>query len=142
MPVQGFRTSPVVYTEELFNPHLMTTYIEHKETRTTEIATPHAIKIRNLAYQLIYVVLYVVEAVLLLRFLFKLLGANPFNGLVAMLYQISLVFLAPFAGMFPAASVGPNMVFEPSVLVAMAIYAIIAYVIVLLIKTIERSAAV
>jgi len=87
------------------------------------------LRIQKFAYDIVYYVLWAVEMVLFLRFLLKLLGANPYNSLVSFLYSTSRVLMGPFDGMFGISSVD-NMVLEPSVLVAMVFYALAAYALV------------
>ena len=82
------------------------------------------------AYRMIYFVLGVVEAFLLIRFFFKLFGANPGSWFVAFIYGGSNILLLPFFGVFRSASpAGPGVtrVFEPSTLVAAIIYALLAW---------------
>jgi hypothetical protein len=69
------------------------------------------------------------EAVLLLRFIFKLSGANPNAGIINMLYTFTDLFMAPFRLIFPNVSSGVST-FEWSVLVAMLIYALIVYAVI------------
>lgn len=75
----------------------------------------------------IYFLSGVLEVILLLRFLFRLLGANPSNGFVTFLYNLSYVFVAPFNGIFNNPAVGSIGVFEVSTLIAMLVYALIAW---------------
>lgn len=91
------------------------------------------LKANYFAYNIIYFVAGLIEALLLLRFIFKLLGASPANSLIAALYSASSVLTSPFAGIFPTASSG-SMVFEFSVLAAMVFYAIVAYILDLLLS--------
>ncbi len=82
------------------------------------------------ARQAIYYVLGVLEVLLAFRLVFKLLGANPSSGFVAFIYSITSIFLAPFAGIFrPLITEGfeTRAVFDPATLIAMIVYAIIAY---------------
>src|SRR6266849_2692929 len=75
----------------------------------------------------VYFLLGVLEVILLLRFLFRLLGANRFNGFVSFLYALSHVFVAPFNGIFNDQALGSHSVFEISTLIAMLIYALLAW---------------
>lgn len=95
------------------------------------------LKIERFAYDIVYYVLWITEITLFLRFALKLLAANPANEMVAFLYSISLVLVGPFNGIFGTSAVG-NMVLEPSVLIAMVFYAVIAYVLVSFIGMINR----
>lgn len=100
--------------------------------------TDTSVKIQHFAYDIIYYVLWIVEALLLLRFLFKILGVNPYNAMVMDLYALSMLFLTPFNGIFGTYATG-QAVFEPSVLVAMTFYAIAAYVVVAFLRLITPS---
>jgi hypothetical protein len=75
----------------------------------------------------VYFILGVLEVILALRFIFRLLGANQGSGFVAFLYTLSHVFVAPFNGIFNDQAIGNVSVFEVSTLVAMVIYALIAW---------------
>ena len=91
------------------------------------------IKARNV----IYYVLSVIEVILAFRLIFKLLGANPRNGFVSFLYTLTSVFVAPFNGIFApfvTESAATAFVVEPSTIIAMIVYAIIARGIINLIK--------
>ena len=98
-------------------------------------------RIERFTYDIIYIVLWAIEATLVLRFALKLLGANPANEIIAFIYSISLVLMGPFNGMFGTSAVG-NMVLEPSVLIAMIFYAIIGYVLVSLVKILSPNRVV
>ena len=83
--------------------------------------------IRYLITTIVYFILGVLEVILALRFIFRLLGANEGSGFVAFLYGLSHVFVAPFNGIFNDQTIGNVSVFEVSTLVAMVIYALIAW---------------
>jgi uncharacterized protein YggT (Ycf19 family) len=74
----------------------------------------------------IYYVLGIIESLLLLRFIFKLLAANPASGFIQLIYSITDALLLPFRGIFPTSAV-EGSVMEWSTLVAMLIYWLIAY---------------
>ncbi len=74
-----------------------------------------------------YFVLSVLEVILLLRFIFRLPGANQDNGFIMFLYNLSHVFVLPFNGIFNDQTLGRNSVFEVSTLVAMVVYALLAW---------------
>jgi len=73
-----------------------------------------------------YFVLGVLEIILLLRFLFRLLGANQGSSFVMFLYNLSYVFVVPFYGIFNDPTFG-NSVLEITTLIAMLIYALLAW---------------
>ena len=74
----------------------------------------------------VYFVLGVLEVILLLRLIFRLLGANQSSAFVMFLYNLSHIFVGPFNGIFNDQALG-NSVFEISTLVAMVVYALIAW---------------
>ena len=84
------------------------------------------------AYQVIWYILGVIEVVLAFRIVLKMLAANPNSEFVNFIYSISNPFALPFAGIFRVTA-SQGYVLEWSTLVAMAVYAVIAYGIVKLI---------
>ena len=80
--------------------------------------------------RVIYYILGVLEVLLGFRLIFKLLGANPNSGLVSFVYSITKVFLAPFTAIFRSATtegIETKAVLEPSTIIAMLVYALIAW---------------
>jgi YGGT family len=73
-----------------------------------------------------YFILGVLEVILALRLIFRLLGANQDNGFITFLYNLSHVFVGPFNGIFNDQALGRS-VFELSTLIAMLVYALIAW---------------
>ena len=84
------------------------------------------------AAMIIYLILGVVEALIITRVILKLLAANPASGFVRFVYNLSAPLVAPFQGIFPTPAT-QNSVLELSSLVAIAVYALIAWGIVRLI---------
>ena len=74
-----------------------------------------------------YFLLGVLEIILLLRLFFRLLGANQDNGFIMFLYGVSHVFVAAFNGIFNDQTLGRGGVFETSTVIAMTVYALIAW---------------
>jgi hypothetical protein len=98
---------------------------DYRETRTSQQESGREGRIATFkATQLIWLLLGFLEAVLALRFLFKLIGANPENTFASFLYGLTNVFVAPFASLTGAPSSG-GMVFEFSTLIAMIVYALV-----------------
>ena len=72
--------------------------------------------------------LTVLEITLLLRFLLKLIGADPANLFAGFLYALTDILLYPFAGIVKSPSIHPpNQMFEFSTLIAMIVYFLIFY---------------
>ena len=85
----------------------------------------------------IYYALGVIEVLLAFRFLFKVLGANQASGFVSFIYIITGILAAPFKGIFNSFvtdGLSARSVFEPSVIIAFIVYAIIAWGLVQLIR--------
>lgn len=82
-------------------------------------------------------VLLALELLFLLRFVLKLIGADPYNAFAQALYKFTGFFLYPFHGIVPNTSIGTsgNSVIEWSTLIGMAVYAILFYLIKLLLRT-------
>lgn len=81
---------------------------------------------RVVAQRIVWYIAGVIIALLALRFLLFLLGANRDSGFVDFIYSISAVFAAPFSGIFPAPTYG-QFFFDTASLVAIVIYALIAW---------------
>jgi hypothetical protein len=64
----------------------------------------------------------VLEVTLAIRFLLKLIGADPMNLFAGFLYALTDIILFPFSTIVRAPSIHPNQAFEWSTLIAMAIY--------------------
>lgn len=85
----------------------------------------------------IYYILSIIEGLLAFRFLFKLLGANPRNGVVIVMYALTGFFTSPFSGIFRTVANGgieTRSVLEPGTIIAMIVYALIARGIVSILK--------
>jgi YggT family protein len=77
----------------------------------------------------IYLLFGILEGLLGIRFVLELLGANPAAGFAQFIYTITNPFLAPFAGLFGKTHSGGS-VLDVSILVAILVYALIAWVLV------------
>ena len=82
------------------------------------------------AKQIVYYILGILEVLFAFRLVFKLLGANPYSGFVSFVYSVTRVFLSPFISIFRSPVTRGNMtqaVLEPSTVIGMIVYAIIAW---------------
>jgi uncharacterized protein YggT (Ycf19 family) len=77
--------------------------------------------------RIIYFVLGVLEVLLALRFLFRLISADTANGFANFIFNFTAPFVAPFNGIFNDQALTRTGVVEVSTLLAMAIYALLAY---------------
>ncbi len=79
------------------------------------------------AMDLIYLVFGVIDGLLLIRLVLKLLGANTTAAFTQWVYDVTAFFLAPFRNLLP--TIGNNQSqLEMSVIVAILVYALIAWV--------------
>ena len=115
-----------------------------KETVTTQENSPVATSTRDeqaTSYQTIEYLIYfffgALEVLLAFRLILRLTGANSFSAFVGLIYGITGVFIVPFQGIFhqtTAAGVETTAVLEPSTLVAIVVYAVLAVGIVKLLR--------
>ena len=72
----------------------------------------------------------VILALLVIRFVLKLAGANPSSGFVEFIYGVSGIFVAPFTGIFSTPTAEGDVVrsvFETATVVAIIVYALVAW---------------
>ena len=80
--------------------------------------------------------LVALEMLFLLRFILMLIGADPNNPFDIFLYTLTGFFLSPFEGIVPSTKLGTgHAVIEWSTLVGMAVYAVLFYLLKLLLHT-------
>lgn len=104
--------------------------VEIQETSLAQVPN-YEITVRDhRIYRMVYYAMGVLEVLLCLRFVFKLLGANPTNVFAAIIYAFSSFFVLPFLTLFPRAEtteiIEVHKTFEPGTIVAMAVYALLA----------------
>src|SRR5687767_9066488 len=80
--------------------------------------------------QVVWYILYEVEALLLFRFFLRLLGANSGAGFTSFIYDVTFPFVAPFLNVFGITRGVEGSVFEWTTLLAMMVYWLIAAAIV------------
>lgn len=80
--------------------------------------------------QAIYLVFGVLEALLFIRFLLRLLGANPAAPFTDFIYSVTFPFVAPFIGVFGTTEIEGGAVLEPHSLLAMVMYGLLSWLIV------------
>lgn len=105
----------------------VTKVVEPTDSTTTHEVSESRVGGATLAARVIWFIAGVIIILLAFRFVLTLLGANQANGFANFIYSTSHPFVAPFFGLF-----GYNLQygvsrFELYTLVAMAVYAIIAW---------------
>jgi len=113
---------------------------ENSEDTTVAQPEKRAATSYQTASYYVYFILGVLEVLLAFRLVLKLLGANPSSGFVDFIYGLSAIFVAPFTGIFnTTTSDGAvvSSVLEPATVVALIVYALLAWGIVALIRTLS-----
>jgi uncharacterized protein YggT (Ycf19 family) len=77
---------------------------------------------------------------LMIRLLFRLFGANPSAPFVDFLYESTAPLLAPFRGIFTPYVIEPGLVLEFSTIIAIAIYSLVAWLLIEFIDFLEMAA--
>jgi uncharacterized membrane protein len=98
---------------------------------TEQITHDVAAERRMQMYQvvrIVWTILGLLEIVLAFRFVLKLIAANPASGFAQFMYGISGPFVAPFAGLVATPASG-GTVLEVTTLIAMAVYALLFWII-------------
>ena len=98
--------------------------------RSEHVSVPSAAARRDAdvarAKQVSYFIFGVIEALLALRFVLLLLGANEASPFVSLLYGLSRPFALPFQGIFGEPAFGGSVIAWSS-LVGIIVYALVAY---------------
>ena len=92
------------------------------EQVTRDVAAERRLSLA-LVTQIIWAILGLLEVLLGLRFVLKLIAANPDSGFAALIYGITKPFLAPFTALVGTPQSG-GMILEVTTLIAMAVYAL------------------
>lgn len=126
----------------LAQPEYRETTIENGNAvqRTQQVNDPQAVgdHKKDIASRIVWFVAGVLLSLLALRFVFALLGANPANGFANFIYTLTYPFVAPFFGLFSYDFTAGVSRFETFTLVAMLIYALLAYGIARLVNITRR----
>lgn len=107
-----------------------------RETRGTGLASDEVVADRTtavhpmtMAARIVWFITGLILAILAIRFVFVLLGANPANGIANFVYDVSHPLVSPFFSLFNYNFVNGTSRFEGYTLVAMLIYGLIGYAI-------------
>lgn len=102
------------------------------EEKTNSTATGY-----QTAEYLVYFFFGMLEILLVFRLILKMTGASSFNAFVSLIYGVTGIFILPFQGIFHQATtsgIETTAVLEPSTIVAIVVYAILAVGIVKLVR--------
>lgn len=92
------------------------------------VARKHQVSRIVIAQRILWFVVGLVNAVIALRFIFLLFGANQEAGFTGVIYAVSAPFVAPFVGIFGEPVLG-DLVIEASSLLAIVIYLLVGWII-------------
>jgi uncharacterized membrane protein len=106
--------------------------------RRTRVYSQSGMSIGVILSRVVMFVFGVIEALILVRFVLLMLGANIQAGFVQWIYQTSGYFMAPFNAMFGTQTVD-GAIIEWSALVAILVYAVVAWLIVTAISALTPS---
>ncbi|MDQ3159152.1 MAG: YggT family protein [bacterium] len=106
------------------------------QQQTKRIQTDVPADVKTTSQNVVWYILGFIEILIAFRFALKLFGADPASSFVTFVYNVTGVLTLPFDSIFGVteATTGETQsVFEPSIVVAAAVYAVIAWGIVKLI---------
>jgi len=98
------------------------------ERVTRDVAAERRLQLFQIE-RIIWTILGLLEILLGLRFVLKLIGANPGSGFSEFIYGITALFVAPFAGLIRTPVAG-GAVLELTTFIAMAVYALFFWLVV------------
>ena len=116
-----------------------------KETVTTEQSNSDQVRTPDVEKEatgnqttgyVIYFILGILEIFLAFRFVLKLMGASTSSSFVNFIYNVSGFFISPFKGIFRSGTgqgIETTSVFDSATLIAIIVYALVAWGIVKLI---------
>jgi len=100
------------------------------QQKTRKVDTSTSVSNKSVAVNVIWFIVGTIVVMLGIRFVLKLLGANQSSSFVDLIYSITGVLTAPFDSIFGVTSTTSgevNSVFEPSIIVAALVYALIGW---------------
>lgn len=87
--------------------------------KTAEYASHH---------QVLYLIFGIIQGLLLIRFAFRMFGANPSTPIVSMIYSLTDTLMSPFRFIFPTDQLA-GAVFDWTALVSVLFYMAFAWII-------------
>lgn len=91
---------------------------------------------------IVYFLFGVLEILLIFRLVLKLMGASTSSAFVSFIYTLTRVFIFPFEGIFRRGfteGIETTSILEPSTIVAIIVYAILAWGVVMLVRILSRE---
>ena len=130
MTTQGFKVGPDYQREEVTVQQSGS--MEHQERITEYKGVEKSLFVHRIT-QLIVLAFGILESLIGFRVLLKLIGANPANLFASTIYNLTGIFMRPFATLLANPASGA-IVFEVTSLIAMLVYGLMCWVLVTLIR--------
>lgn len=94
----------------------------------------------NFISRLIYAIGAIIDALLITRLVFRLLGANPLNGFVSWIYSVTEPLIRPFFNLFNSSITATlnQARLEVPTLVAIVVYTLAAWLLAMLFDSFTR----
>lgn len=123
-------------TRTISNQQAGDTVVQQERLKTAQTVEPKEFSLIKAA-QVLWYLAHFVGIVLLLRFVFLLLGAN-ITGIVKFIYDFSSLFILPFRGIFPTPTTG-EFYFDSASLLGIAMYYLMVFLIVKALELFSRD---
>lgn len=107
---------------------------QHRESITRDYGAEQRLRLYK-AEQVVWLILGIIEVFVGLRVILKLIGANPANDVAQFIYGVAGFFLGPFFGLTGTPTAGRVVLEVPSI-IAMIIYALVAWIIIRVLRLI------
>lgn len=111
-----------------------------RKQRVVEYAPSLQVVLVSRISQLIWLIAGIVDGLLVFRFILKLVAADPSSGFANFVYSITNPLVAPFGGIVALPPTQTGSVFDFAALFAIAVYTIVAVVIIQLLRILFASA--
>jgi uncharacterized protein YggT (Ycf19 family) len=136
---------PPLQAEQPVQPVQPVQHVQHVQpvqpVEPVESADPVVVVRENRTARVVYLILGILETLLLIRLLLRLFAANPDAWFTQFIYGLTWPFVMPFQGVFAEPGLRGS-VLEFSTILAMIVYALLAWVILAIIRIVRdrRSA--
>lgn len=103
-----------------------TVVTKNGDSAMTSSSTKAVVSDNETTERIIYFFFGLIEVLLAFRLILKVTGASTNSGFVSGIYAVAGIFAMPFEGIFRRGT-SSGMTFEPGTLVAIAVYALLAW---------------
>lgn len=110
-----------------------TVVTKNGDSAMTSSSTKAVVSDNKTTERVIYFFFGLIEVLLAFRLILKVTGASTNSGFVSGIYAVAGIFAMPFEGIFRRGTTA-GMTFEPGTLIAIAVYALLAWGIVKLLQ--------